>query len=44
MAYFKHPTAVVERDIIGDETRIWHFAHIREEAKIRENCIIGKKD
>jgi len=42
MAYFKHQTAVVETDNIGDGTRIWHFAHVREEAKIGENCIIGK--
>ena len=42
MAYFKHPTAVVESDIIGDGTRIWHFAHVREGAKIGKNCIIGK--
>jgi UDP-2-acetamido-3-amino-2,3-dideoxy-glucuronate N-acetyltransferase len=42
MAYFKHPTAVVESDNVGDGTRIWHFAHVREGAKIGENCIIGK--
>jgi UDP-2-acetamido-3-amino-2,3-dideoxy-glucuronate N-acetyltransferase len=42
MAYFKHPTAVVECDNIGDGTKIWHFAHIRAEAEIGKNCIIGK--
>lgn len=42
MAFFKHPTAVVESDDIGDETKIWHFAHVRAGAKIGKNCIIGK--
>ena len=42
MAYFKHPTAVVESDNIGDGTKIWHFAHVREKAKIGKNCVIGK--
>ena len=42
MAFFKHPTAIVESDTIGDGTKIWHFAHVRAGAKIGENCIIGK--
>lgn len=42
MAYDKHPTAVVESGVIGDDTKIWHFAHIREGVKIGKNCIIGK--
>ena len=42
MAFFKHPTAVVESDNIGDGTKIWHFAHVREKAKIGKNCVIGK--
>ena len=42
MAFFRHPTAVVESDHIGEETKIWHFAHVRAGAKIGENCIIGK--
>ncbi len=42
MGYFKHPTAVVETEDIGDGTKIWHFAHVREGAKIGRNCIIGK--
>jgi len=42
MAYFKHPTAVVESEAIGEGTKIWHFAHIREGAKIGKNCVIGK--
>ncbi|AMM53558.1 acyltransferase [Pyrococcus kukulkanii] len=41
--YFVHPTAVVEEDVVvGEGTRIWHFAHIRKGAKIGKNCNIGK--
>jgi UDP-2-acetamido-3-amino-2,3-dideoxy-glucuronate N-acetyltransferase len=42
MAFFKHPTAIVESDNIGDGTKIWHFAHVREGAKLGKNCIVGK--
>ena len=42
MSTFIHPTAIVETKNIGDETKIWHFAHIRESASIGKNCIIGK--
>jgi len=42
MAYFKHQTAVVESDNIGEGTKIWHFAHVRKGAKIGENCVVGK--
>ena len=40
--YFKHPTAVVETKEIGENTKIWHFVHIREKAVIGKNCNIGK--
>ncbi|MCD6429546.1 N-acetyltransferase [bacterium] len=42
MAVFIHPTAVVESKKIDDGTKIWHFAHIREDAVVGKNCIIGK--
>jgi len=42
MAFFKHPTAVVESDSIGEGTKIWHFAHVRAGAKIGKNCVVGK--
>lgn len=42
MSFFKHPTAVVESDNIGEGTKIWHFAHVREGAKIGESCVVGK--
>ena len=43
MGYFRHETAIVEEGAkIGDNTKIWHFAHIRESAKIGDNCTISK--
>jgi len=41
--YFNHVTATVEDDVvIGDGTNIWHYAHVREKAKIGKNCNLGK--
>ncbi|MFH1445481.1 MAG: acyltransferase [Nanoarchaeota archaeon] len=37
-----HPTAIVESKSIGEGTKIWHHAHVRDGAKIGSNCIIGK--
>jgi acetyltransferase-like isoleucine patch superfamily enzyme len=42
MSYYVHPTAVVESKEIGDGTRIWHFAHVREGSRIGRNCSLGK--
>lgn len=42
MGYDKHETAVVEDAKIGDGTHIWHFAHVRNNAKIGKHCNIGK--
>jgi UDP-2-acetamido-3-amino-2,3-dideoxy-glucuronate N-acetyltransferase len=42
MAFYTHPTAVVETEDIGEGTKIWHFAHVREGATIGKNCIVGK--
>lgn len=43
MAYYVHPTAIIEEDVsIGEGTRIWHFVHIRKRARIGRNCNIGK--
>ena len=41
-SYYAHPTAVVESEMIGEGTKIWHFAHVRRGAKIGMNCNIGK--
>lgn len=38
-----HPTAEVSPEaIVGEGSRVWHWAQIREKARIGENCIIGK--
>jgi len=38
-----HESSYIEDDvIIGDNTNIWHFVHIRKGAKIGKNCTIGK--
>ncbi|VVB86762.1 Bifunctional protein GlmU [uncultured archaeon] len=42
MNYFKHPTAIVESDSVGEGSNIWHFVHIRKDAIIGKNCNIGK--
>lgn len=40
---FIHPTAEVSpRAEVGDGTRIWHQAQIREGAKLGHDCIVGK--
>lgn len=41
-SYYVHPTAVVESENIGEGTKIWHFAHVRQGSKIGKNCNIGK--
>jgi len=38
---FIHPQAIVESDQIGDNTRIWAFAHVLKGAVIGRNCNIG---
>jgi acetyltransferase-like isoleucine patch superfamily enzyme/dTDP-4-dehydrorhamnose 3,5-epimerase-like enzyme len=40
MGYFKHETAIVETESIGDGTRIWAFAHILPGARIGRECNI----
>ena len=43
MPYFVHPSAFVDDGAkIGDDTKIWHFVHVRSGATIGKNCIIGK--
>jgi len=40
--YFVHPTAMVEDRVeIGSGTKIWHYAQIRHDTKIGQNCIIA---
>lgn len=41
--YFAHETAVIDSGaIIGENTKIWHFAHIFGKAQIGENCSFGQ--
>lgn len=38
-----HPTVEIDKTaIIGKNTKIWHYAQIRENVIIGDNCIIGK--
>lgn len=40
---FIHPTAVVsEMATIGEGTKIWHQAQVREGARVGSECIVGK--
>ncbi len=41
--YYNHPTSTVEEGAdIGRNTRIWHYAHVREKAVIGDGCNLGK--
>jgi UDP-2-acetamido-3-amino-2,3-dideoxy-glucuronate N-acetyltransferase len=43
MRYFKHKSAVIDKPVsIGDDTKIWHFSHISENAQIGKNVVIGQ--
>lgn len=43
MNYFKHKTAeITQKAKIGKGTKIWHYAQIREDTRIGNNCIISK--
>lgn len=43
MAIFIHPTAEVSKEAqIGEGTKIWNLAQVREESKIGKDCIISK--
>jgi len=40
---FIHPTAIVEEGAeLGEDTRIWHFVHVRRGARVGRGCNIGK--
>ena len=37
-----HPTAIVDKTAnVGDGTKVWHFAHVREKAEIGKGCVLG---
>src|SRR6478736_9811810 len=40
---FVHDSAQVAADaVVGDGSKIWHLAQVREAAQIGANCIIGR--
>lgn len=39
-SYFVHPHALVETEAIGDNTRVWAFAHVMNGAVVGKNCNI----
>ncbi len=39
---YVHATATVEKgSILGTGTKIWHYAHVREGAKLGKNCVVS---
>ncbi len=43
MHYFKHESAYIDEPCtIGKGTKIWHFCHIQQRAKIGDNCVFGQ--
>ena len=43
MAYFTHPTAVIDEGAqIGEGCKIWHFSHIMAGAVLGERCNLGQ--
>lgn len=40
MSFFQHPQAIVESEKIGDQTRVWAFAHILPGAVLGKDCNI----
>ena len=43
MSSFVHPTAVVDDDVeLGEGTKVWHFVHVSEGARIGEDCSLGQ--
>jgi UDP-2-acetamido-3-amino-2,3-dideoxy-glucuronate N-acetyltransferase len=44
MAVRIHPTAIVEQNVqLGDGTSVWDNVHIRRDATLGEECIVGGK-
>lgn len=43
MSHFAHPTAIIDQPCaIGDDTKIWHFAHVCAGASIGKRCVFGQ--
>jgi len=42
-SYYVHPSAIVDEGaILGDGTKVWHFAHVMPKAVIGKNCVVGQ--
>ena len=41
-SYMAHSLALVESNEIGEDTRIWAFAHVMKDARIGRGCNIGE--
>ena len=39
--FFKHPTALVESDQVGEKTNVWAYAHVMKGAVVGRHCNIG---
>ncbi len=40
---YVHPTAEVEQDVVvGPDTKVWHYCHVRRGARIGKNCVLGR--
>jgi acetyltransferase-like isoleucine patch superfamily enzyme len=39
--YFRHPTALVETDQVGEGTNVWAYAHLMKGAAVGSHCNIG---
>lgn len=43
MTYFKHESAYVDQPCeIGEGTKIWHFSHVQQGARIGRRCVFGQ--
>lgn len=43
MNYFVHETSIIDKNVeIGENTKIWHWVHVSEGAKIGKNCVLGQ--
>lgn len=43
MDYFVHESAYIDENVtLGKGTKIWHFAHVQQDAILGENCVVGQ--
>ncbi len=42
-SYQAHPSVYIDQPCsIGEGTKIWHFSHVQEGARIGKNCVLGQ--